>query len=341
MGYWDRYTLPARDNRDALVGFAVFSPLYALNGLVDNTRSVLKHFVCVDNDILQRMYEHAGRVYYGFRADVFVPGVQIYAHTPVLHTSVSTAGAYAKARARPLRDPDVLPFTYTSKERTLPVQDIVDLVVAGAQGVHHTNSKALAKTVFAGVINDRATALRAYLEAQDPRYTARVNWAVDLQAGGVGAVMQILNGIHEQSLSRAQDVPLVARVLVDVRGPAKSDLVTACTVGDWYYKTSAYLAAEGSMFSSINHVLRDTYDYPPGSSPRCLARRLRAPNPPRTVEALLLGRPDTVGAIASLLNDFHENTKITQGTQKARNTSALLLALQALSRKVATLIFFM
>jgi hypothetical protein len=340
-GHWDRYTLPARDADNALVGFAVFSPLHVHGDRVDIYKSVLKHFVCVDNDILRRMYEHAGRVYYGFRFDVHVPGVKIYAHTPVLHTSVSTAGAYAKARARPLRVPDALPFTYTPKERNVNVQEIVDLVVKGAQGVHHTNSKALAKTVFAGVINDRATELLDYLGRQDPRYTARADWAVDLQKGGVGAVMKILNGIYEQSVSRAQDVPLVARVLVDVRGPAKSDLVTACTVGDWYYKTSMYLAAEGSMFSSINHVLRDTYDYPTGSSKRCLAQRLRAPNPPTTVEALLLGRPDTVGAIASLLNDFHENSKITHGTQKARNTSALLLALQALSRKVTTLIFFM
>jgi hypothetical protein len=331
--------LPIYYNKNNLVGFAYFEYAVIGNKMLKWKESTLTNILCVNSNILKPLYDSANRTYYYFTEDVQVFGIRstlkILKNTPVVY------------RTKTPPEPDVLPpkqlpFKYTTETHISDATIIANALIEGAQGVHYTNARALSKTVFAGVINTKRDDLVAYLGKKDPRYAKEQPvWAYDLDSGSpMATVLAYLNGVYEQSVTRSTEMPLANRVSIDVRGPSADCLATSCFVGQYYYKTSSYLNAEQLLIERRQKTLRETFNYPPGSTERCLARQFKSGRSITSVDTIVHLRPDVAAFVASILYDFREKQSILHSTQKARNTPALIMNAVAETQKIMRLLFY-
>lgn len=331
--------LPMYYDKNKLAGFAYFEYAVIKNKMLTWKESTLTNILCVNSNILKPLYDSANRTYYYFTEDLQAFGIsstfRILKNTPAVYR--------AKTPPEPaVLPPKQLPFEYTTETHISDASTIATALVDGAQGVHYTNARALSKTVFAGVINTKRDELVAYLENKDPRYAREQPvWAYDLDSGSpMATVLAYLNGVYEQSVTRSTEMPLANRVSIDVRGPSADCLATSCFVGQYYYKTSAYLNAEQLLMERCQKTLRETFKYPPGSTERCLARQFRSGRSITSVDTIVHLRPDAAAFVASILYDFREKQSILHSTQKARNTPALIMNAVAETQKIMRLLFY-
>lgn len=331
--------LPIYTLDEELVGFAYFEPLVISNQNIMWNESTLVNILCVNSQVLYPLYEWLHDTYYYFNRDVFIHGTK---NTIIILKNTPVAIRTTTAPEPPLRPPSPLPFQYTSESHLIVLADIEKAIVDGAQGIHYTNTRALSKTVFAGVINTKRDAVYAYLTKLDPRYARNAPpWAYDLESGTpMATVLAYLNGAYEQSVTRATETALTSRVCVDVRGPSPDCLATLCFAGEYYYKTAAYLNAEQLLLERCLKMLRETFEFPPGSTDRCLAREFRSGRSITCVDTIVRLRPDSAAFVASLLYDFREKQSILHSTQKARNTPALIMNAVAETQKIQRLLFY-
>lgn len=243
--------------------------------------------------------------------------------------------------------PDDPPFDFSEcKGVNKSFGDIADAIVDGAQGLHFNNTKSLSRTVFAGVVGNLRGKLHDYLTENDPRYTGRVPWAVNVQDDegipgkrALNAHLSALYHTHQQSVLRTQDAAMVERVLTMTKGPHKSDLATETFVEGWLYRTATYIETESTLIGRLVAIVRDVVGMPEGAVRNPLAVEIRR-SPNITIAEILRRYPRVESQLTNVMMEVFEFSKIPKQTQKARNTNALVLAHSQLNKRLTALAFY-
>lgn len=230
-----------------------------------------------------------------------------------------------KTSELPLDDaPLSQPYVFKNKvKKGLSPDDVVNTMIEDFRGLHFSNSRALKRTVLA-LYNDQAGggSLKAWLDQPVSSEHRSQAWAVDCKnpMTGDAVLLGTLFEMHEQSTTRATDIPMVARVLVRCRGPGSDDLSTTCYVDGYLYRTPMFMTIEVKALGVLRSVASTFRSPPRGTKSRNVAMILGKCT---SIHSILLHRPDTAPLFCKFMMNLYNSEMVGQQTRAGRNKHAL------------------
>ena len=207
---------------------------------------------------------------------------------------------------------------------------IEDMLVAGCNGFHHSNTKALDRTVFASLIGPKRKMLQRWLDTPDFYGEAQGIRLSDERDPEAALLVQIRDGERNRTGVEGSSIQfggrgvsaMVVPVIALVKGPGLSALTTACRVDDYAAKSSVFRLIETSAIRRLQNRLAEFQRLPPSAHCRCIAKYMpKLANP--TLKKLVNQRREVAPGLAKLMLLLYDANRVMTKSSQGYNRSSL------------------